>query len=128
MINIESIYPYTIVGENGFYGIINNKSNLIVPCIMDEITNDKDDEIGLEYWADFFSVLIIKNGKYGFFTRNGKFIEPAYENFAIDPCGGDIHVKINECFGVFSAPDYLFEELPAEYSFLAEIESEDNDF
>ena len=106
MINIESIWPYTIVkNEDGFYGITDNAGNLIVPCIMDEISNSKDDEIGLDHWTDFFCVLIIKNSKYGFFTKNGKFIEPAYENYTVDPCGGDIHVKTNNGYGVLSAPD-----------------------
>ena len=109
MINVESIWPYNIVkNEDGFYGITDNAGKLIVPCIMDEISNSKDDEIGLDYWTDFFCVLLIKNCKYGFFTKNGKFIEPAYENYTVDPCGGDIHVKTNNGYGVLSAPDYIF--------------------
>ena len=128
MINIESIWPYTIVkNEDGFYGITDNAGNLIVPCIMDEISNSKDDEIGLDHWTDFFCVLIIKNSKYGFFTKNGKFIEPAYENYTVDPCGGDIHVKTNTGYGVLSAPDYIFEEESVQCSLLAEILGEDFD-
>ena len=92
---------------------------------MDEISNSKDDEIGLDYWTDFFYVLIIKNIKYGFFTKNGKFIEPAYENYIVDPCGGDIHVKTNNGYGVLSAPDYIFEEESVKCSLLAEILGED---
>ena len=70
MINIESIWPYIIVkNQDGFYGITDNVGNLIVPCIMDEISNSKDDEIGLELWTDYFCVLLIKNYKYGFFTQ-----------------------------------------------------------
>ena len=128
MINVESIWPYTIVkNEDGFYGITDNAGNLIVPCIMDEISNSKDDEIGLDHWTDFFCVLIIKNSKYGFFTKNGKFIEPAYENYTVDPCGGDIHVKTNNGYGVLSAPDYIFEEESVQCSLLAEILGEDFD-
>lgn len=128
MINIESIWPYTIVkNEDGFYGITDNAGNLIVPCIMDEISNSKDDEIGLDHWTDFFCVLIIKNSKYGFFTKNGKFIEPAYENYTVDPCGGDIHVKTKNGYGVLSAPDYIFEEESVQCSLLAEILGEDLD-
>ena len=128
MINIESIWPYTIVkNEDGFYGITANAGNLIVPCIMDEISNSKDDEIGLDHWTDFFCVLIIKNSKYGFFTKNGKFIEPAYENYTVDPCGGDIRVKTNNGYGVLSAPDYIFEEESVQCSLLAEILGEDFD-
>jgi len=128
MINIESIWPYTIVkNEDGFYGITDNAGNLIVPCIMDEISNSKDDEIGLDHWTDFFCVLIIKNSKYGFFTKNGKFIEPAYEDYTVDPCGGYIHVKTNNGYGVLSAPDYIFEEESVQCSLLAEILGEDFD-
>jgi hypothetical protein len=128
MINVESIWPYIIVkNEDGFYGITDNAGNLIVPCIMDEISNSKDDEIGLDHWTDFFCVLIIKNSKYGFFTKNGKFIEPAYENYTVDPCGGDIHVKTSNGYGVLSAPDYIFEEESVQCSLLAEILGEDFD-
>ena len=128
MINIESIRPYTIVkNEDGFYGITDNAGKLIVPCIMDEISNSKDVDIGLDHWTDFFCVLIIKNSKYGFFTTNGKFIEPAYENFGVDPCGGDIHVKTNKGYGLLASPDYIFEEVSEEFSLLAEISGEDFD-
>ena len=122
MINIESIWPYAIVkNEDGFYGITDNAGNLIVPCIMDEISNTKDDEIGLELWTDFFCVRLLKNGKYGFFTANGKFIEPAYENYAVDPCGGAIHVRTNNGYGVLAAPEYIFKEVPEQNSLLVEI-------
>ena len=128
MINIESIWPYTIVkNEDGFYGITDNAGNLIVPCIMDEISNIKNDEIGLELWNDYFCVLLIKNSKYGFFTKNGKFIEPAYENYTVDPCGGDIHVKTNKGYGLLASPDYIFEEVSEQHSLLAEISGEDFD-
>ena len=122
MTNIESISPYTIVEEDGLYGITNKTGELIVPCVMDEISNEKDDEIGLETWIDFDCVIIRKNGKYGFFTTNGKLIEPAYEAYAIDPCGNDIHVRTDNGYGVFSAPGYMFEELIPQYSLLEEIE------
>ena len=80
MINVESIFPYTIVKENEFYGITDNTGKLVVPCIMDYIDNMKDDKIGLELWSDYSCVVVRKNEKYGFFTTNGKFIEPAYED------------------------------------------------
>ena len=88
MIEVEYISPYTIVKKNDLYGIVDRTGNLVVPCVMDEIVNDKNEEIGLSTWDDFFCVIIVKDGKYGFFTNNGNFIEPAYENYAIDPCGG----------------------------------------
>lgn len=127
MKRVEFIYPYTIVEENGLYGIIDSKDNLIVPCVMDKISNDKNDDIGLDTWSDCFCVIVCKNGKYGFFTKNGKLIEPAYEAYAIDPCSGDIHVRTEEGYGVFASPDYIFEELPTQSSFLAGLDSNDND-
>ena len=73
---IESIWPYNIVeNEDGFYGITDNAGNLVVPCIMDLIVNSKDDEIGLELWTDFSCVELFKDGKYGFFTINGQYID-----------------------------------------------------
>lgn len=125
MKDVELIYPYTIVEEDGLYGITDRNGNLKVPCVMDEIINGKDDEVGLSYWMDFNSVVICKDGKYGFFTANGKFIEPVYEDYAIDPCGGSIHVKTDEGYGVFKSPKYVFEPLLAEYSLLTEIYGED---
>ena len=85
MTEVESIFPYTIVEENGLYGITDNKGNLVVPCVMDEISNDKDDDIGQDTWNDFYCVIVRINDKYGFFTRNGKLIEPAYDEYAISP-------------------------------------------
>ena len=131
MTNIESIWPFTIVkNEEGFYGITDNSGNLIVPCIMDEISNTKDDEIGLELWTDYFCVHLIKNGKYGFFTTNGKFIEPEYDNYTVDPCGGDIHVKKDKCYGVLATPEYIFEEESEQNSLLVTMlcETLDEDF
>lgn len=125
MKDVELIYPYTIVEEDGLYGITDRNGNLKVPCVMDEISNYKDDEIGLGTWEDFYCVVICKDGKYGFFTANGKFIEPAYEEYAIDPCGGSIHVKTDEGYGVFESPKYVFEPLLAQYSLLTEIYGED---
>ena len=112
MIEVEYIFPYTIVKENDLYGIVDRTGNLVVPCVMDEIVNDKNEEIGLSTWDDFFCVIIVKDGKYGFFTNNGKFIEPAYENYAIDPCGGNIHVETIDGYGVLFPPNYLFKEVP----------------
>ena len=128
MTNIESIWPYTIVkNEDGFYGITDNAGNLIVPCIMDEISNPKYDEIGLELWTDYFCVLLIKNGKYGFFTTNGKFIEPAYDNYTVDPCKGDIHVNTDKGYGVLASPEYIFEEESEENSLLTETSGKELD-
>ena len=120
MKDVEFIYPYTIVEENGFYGIADCHGNLVVSCIMDEVSNEKYGETGLEQWTDYHCVIIVKDGKFGFFTDCGKFIEPAYESYCVDPCGGSIHVKTDEGFGVFEAPKYVFEKLSAELSLLAE--------
>ena len=127
MIEVEYISPYTIVKKNDLYGIVDRTGNLVVPCVMDEIVNDKDEEVGLETWADFFCVIIVKDGEYGFFTNNGKLIEPAYEFYAIDPCGGDIHVKTDKGYGMFASPDYLFEEIPVQYSLLEELDLDNFD-
>ena len=127
---IESIWPYNIViNEDGFYGITDKAGNLVVPCIMDDIFNSKG-ELGESLWGDFYCVLLVKDGKYGFFTRSGKFIEPAYEDYTVDPCGGDIHVKTDKGYGVFTAPKYIFEEELPQYSLLVEIYGEecDDDF
>lgn len=128
---IESLWSFNIVkNEDGFYGITDNAGNLVVPCIMDLIVNTKDDEIGLELWTDFSCVELFKNGKYGFFTNNGKLIEPIYDAYAIDPCGGDIHVKTDMGYGILVAPEYIFEEESEQYSFLTELMGEelDDDF
>lgn len=122
MITVESISSCTIVEENGLYGITDNQGYLVVPCVMDAISNEKDEEVGLETWLDFGYVIVRKNGKCGFFTSSGKLIEPAYNAYAIDPCGGDIHVKTGSGFGVISAPDYIFEELPAMFSLFSELD------
>ena len=71
------------------------------------ISNNKNDEIGTETWTDFFCVIVRKSGKFGFFTKNGKLIDPIYEAYAIDPCGGEIHVKTNDGYGVLSSPSRL---------------------
>jgi hypothetical protein len=94
---------------------------------MDEIINGKDDEVELTYWEDYNSVVICKDGKYGFFTANGKFIEPEYERYALDPYEGAIHVMIDEGYGFLSPPQYVFEPLPAPYSLLTNINCEDFD-
>ena len=53
MISVELIYPHTIVEENGQYGITDCNDNLIVPRVMDEISNEKNEDIGLRLWTDF---------------------------------------------------------------------------
>jgi hypothetical protein len=130
MTEVESIFPYTIVEENGLYGITDNKGNLVVPCVMDEISNDKDEDSGMDTWNDFYCVIVRINDKYGFFTRNGKLIEPAYDEYAIDPCG-DIYTKIDDSYGVINAPDYdTIKEISYSSSLLSEygfVEDEDED-
>lgn len=119
MENVESIYPYTIVKEDEFYGIADNKGNIVVPCVMDDILNFSVDEAGTEYWEDFSCVVLRKDFKYGFFTSNGTFIEPAYDFYALDPFSEDIHVSTNEGYGIFAAPEYVYEALTAEDSLLS---------
>lgn len=127
MIEIEQIFPYTIVSYDNKYGIVDNKGNIVVPCEMDDIENISDEEIGLELWEDYNCVCLIRDGLFGFFTNNGKYIEPAYLNYAVDPCGGDIHVETLDGYGVLRYPKYILEEIPAELSLLNEI-AEDEEF
>ena len=127
MIEIEQIFPYTIVSYDNKYGIVDNKGNIVVPCEMDDIENISDEEIGLELWEDYNCVCLIRDGLFGFFTNNGKYIEPAYLNYAVDPCGGDIHVETLDGYGVLGYPKYILEEIPAESSLLNEI-AEDEEF
>lgn len=125
MTEIERIFPYTIVSCNNKYGIVDNKGNIVVPCEMDDIENISDEEIGLELWEDYNCVCLIRDGLLGFFTNNGKYIEPAYLNYTVDPCGGDIHVETEDGYGIFRSPEYVFDEIGEEESLLAD---EDEDF
>ena len=128
MIEIEKIFPYTIVAnDDRKYGIVDNKGNIVVPFEMDDIVNISDEEIGLELWDDYNCVCLVRDGMLGFFTNNGKYIEPAYLNYTVDPCGGDIHVETLEGYGILRAPKYILEEISEESSLLSEI-AEDEEF
>ena len=128
MIEIEKIFPYTIVAnDDSEYGIVDNKGNIVVPFEMDDIVNLSDEEIGLELWDDYNCVCLVRDGMLGFFTNNGKYIEPAYLNYTVDPCGGDIHVETLEGYGILRAPKYILEEISEESSLLSEI-AEDEEF
>jgi hypothetical protein len=52
---MDFMFPYDIVVENGFYGMLNGmkdrNGNFVVPCIMDMIHNIENDELGLSLWA-----------------------------------------------------------------------------
>ena len=128
MIEVEKIFPYTIVSYDNKYGIVDNKGNIVVPCEMDDIENISDEEIGLELWEDYNFVYLVRDGLLGFFTDNGKYIEPAYLNYTVDPCGGDIHVETLDGYGVLRYPKYILEEIPAESSLLNEIAEDEEDF
>ena len=119
MTEIEQIFPYTIVSDEKGYGIVDCKGDIVVPCEMDDIVNATDEATGLELWTDYCCVYVVKDGLVGFFTDNGKFIEPAFQNYTVDPCGGDIYVKTEDGFGVFRSPEYVFEEIDEEESMLA---------
>ena len=118
MTEIEQIFPYTIVSDGKGYGIVDAKGNIVVPCEMDDIVNANYEDTGLELWTDYCCVFVVKNGMVGFFTDNGKFIEPVYHNYTVDPCGGDIYVETEDGFGVFRSPEYVFEEIDEEESLL----------
>jgi hypothetical protein len=129
MIEIEKIFPYTIVAnDDSKYGIVDNKGNIVVPFEMDDIVNISDEEIGLELWDDYNCVCLVRDGMLGFFTNNGKYIEPAYLNYTVDPCGGDIHVETLEGYGILRAPKYILEEISEESSLLSEIAEDEEDF
>ena len=52
MIEIENIFPYTIVkGEDGF-GIIDANKNVVVPCVMDNIINGKYINTSVKIYRD----------------------------------------------------------------------------
>lgn len=128
MIEIEKIFPYTIVAnDDSKYGIVDNKGNIVVPFEMDDIVNLSDEEIGLEMWEDYNCVCLVRDGMLGFFINNGKYIEPAYLNYTVDPCGGDIHVETLEGYGILRAPKYILEEISEESSLLNGI-AEDEEF
>ena len=128
MIEIEKIFPYTIVAnDDSKYGIVDNKGNIVVPFEMDDIVNLSNEEIGLEMWEDYNCVCLVRDGMLGFFTNNGKYIEPAYLNYTVDPCGGDIHVETLEGYGILRAPKYILEEISEESSLLNGI-AEDEEF
>ena len=128
MTEIEKIFPYTIVSCNNKYGIVDNNGNIVVPCEMDDIENISDEEIGLELWEDYNCVCLVRDGLLGFFTNNGKYIEPAYLNYTVDPCGGDIHVETIEGYGILRAPKYILEEISEESSLLSEIAKDEKVF
>jgi hypothetical protein len=128
MIEVEKIFPYTIVSYDNKYGIVDNKGNIVVPCEMDDIENISDEEIGLELWEDYNCVCLVRDGLLGFFTNNGKYIEPAYLNYTVDPCGGEIHVETLEGYGILRAPKYILEEISEESSLLSEIAEDEDAF
>ena len=125
MNEIEQIFPYTIVSDETGYGILDNKGNVVVPCEMDDIVNATDQETGLELWTDYNCVCLVRDGLLGFFTNNGKYIEPAYLNYTVDPCGGDIHVETLDGYGVLRSPEYSLEEISMESSLLNDIAEDD---
>ena len=120
MKNIETIFPYTLIEQDGLYGIVDDNGVIVVPCVMDDIQNIKHEERDLELWNDFSCVAVCKDDLYGFFTNKGKFIEPAYDTFTVDACSGNIHVSIDDTYGVLISPEFVFEELSAEDSLLNE--------
>ena len=111
MKNIETIFPYTIIEQDGLYGIVDDNGVIVVPCVMDDIQNIKHEERGLELWNDFSCVAVCKDDLYGFFTNKGKFIEPAYDTFTVDTCSGNIHVSIDDTYGVLISPEFVFPTL-----------------
>lgn len=120
MKEIELIHPYKIVMKDGLYGIIDNEGRVLVPCEMDAISNIEDEDIELTYWDDYYCVSIEKDGLFGFFTDNGTFIKPLYDEYAIEPGEGNIHVRKGEEYGIFAAPDYNYEVVEEERSLICE--------
>lgn len=121
---MDYLFPYDIVEENGFYGLKDAKGNYIVPCIMDDIVNLEDEELGLSLWNDYGCVYLNKDNKIGFFTHSGKYIAPEFDEGTASP-DQDIYVRKEDQFGVFRYPNYEFEEIAPEDSLLTESEMYD---
>ena len=121
------LFPFDIVEENGFYGLKDANGNYVVPCIMDNIVNLEDEDIGLSLWNDYGCIYLYKGGKMGFYTSSGKCIAPEYDEASASP-DHDIYVRKGDQFGILRSPDYEFHEIDAELSILTESELYDEDY
>ena len=129
MNKIEQIIPYTNVEENGKYGIVDADNVIVVPCEFELIINTIDEESGLDFWDDFGFVDIYDNGKYGFFTNNGTFVKPLCDEFTVEPDGNEIHVKVDDKYGILAYPDYKIRLVSYSETVFPEAEDESlNDF
>lgn len=121
---MTDIFPYEIIEENGFYGIKDNNGNILVPCIMDEICNMIDEQLGFSTWNDFGGVYLYKDGLTGFFTNDGYYIAPEYDEICISPDQYK-YVRKGEVYGVLPYPSYSYREINKEESLICAEECQD---
>ena len=106
---IESISPYKIVEDNNLYGIQNDNGEWLVPCDSTIIINKTSKDQGVSMWDEIGLVEIIKDHRLGFFTRNGIYIEPQYDDVLyLDGC---MEVKRGPEYGIISYSDFTFKEV-----------------
>lgn len=106
---IQAINPYTIVENNGLYGIQDDKGNWTVPCEMLLITNRVSQESGVSLWDEIGIVELIKDHRIGFFAKNGTFIEPQFDDIAYQD--GIMQVKKGNQYGIISFHDFAHQSI-----------------
>ena len=108
---IEELDCYLVVTLDGEkVGLGDEEGFFYTPCDMDAIHDCRDDD---------YSVFVLeRDGKYGFFLDDSKYIEPTYDDCTMDE-NGDIHVKREGVYGIFKAPDYEYKEVSEEETLLA---------
>lgn len=121
---MDPLFPYDIVEENGSYGLKDNTGNFVVPCIMDEIVNLEDEELGLSLWGDYGCIYLYKDCKIGFFTHSGFYIAPIYDEGAAYP-DQHIYVRKGDQFAAYYAPSYEYRDIDPDFSPLTESEEYD---
>lgn len=106
---VERINPYNIIEDNGLYGIQNDNGEWVVPCDSSLIANKTSREEAISMWDEIGFVEIIKDHRIGFFTRNGIYIKPQYDDVLyLDGC---MEVKMGPEYGIISYSDFTFKEV-----------------
>lgn len=106
---IQSISPYTIVENNGLYGIQDDKGNWVVPCEMLLVLNRVSQELEVSIWDEIGIVELIKDHRIGFFAKNGTFIEPQFDDIAYED--GLMQVKKGDQYGIISFNDFDYQSI-----------------
>ena len=116
MKEIEKFYGYTLVEDNGKYGLMSADGKILVPCEMDNISGYEDEMVS-EYdslclFTDFGYLILTKDDKYGFFFSKGDtYIAPEYDSWISDACMDCVYVQKGDLYGCIEAPDFKFKEL-----------------